>query len=227
MRSTRRLGLLGGTFDPVHLGHLDAAGAARAAMGLDEVWFVPSHAPPHRPTHPLASAFHRFALVALAVNGDRSHRACDLELDREGPSYTLDTLRALRARGWEPSQLFFILGADAMAEIATWHGFPDVLDAAHFVVIARPGVTLDEAVARTPALAGRLHDGRHGAPDGPDTRVILVEAVTREVSSTMIRARRAARQPIDDLVPAPVARHIDTHQLYEAAGGLHGSTTVG
>ena len=225
MRPVRRLGLLGGTFDPVHLGHLDAAGAARNALALDEVWFVPSHAPPHRTTHPLASDLHRYALVALAVDGHEAYRACDLELGRKGPSYTQDTLRALQAQGWEPSQLFFILGADAMAEIATWRGFPEVLDHAHFAVIARPGVTLDEAVARTPALAPRVHGGRGGVPEGPGTRVILVEAATREVSSTMIRARRAAHQSIDDLVPPPVARYIHTHDLYDAVGGLHGRTT--
>jgi nicotinate-nucleotide adenylyltransferase len=227
MRPSRRLGLLGGTFDPVHHGHLDAADAARAALALDEVWFIPSHSPPHRTTHPVASDVHRYALVALAVEGHQAYRACDLELGRGGPSYTQDTLRTLQARGWEPSQLFFILGADAVAEIATWRGFPAVLDLAHFVVIARPGVTLDEAVARTPALATRLVDGRGGAPDGPGTRVILVEAATREVSSTMIRARRAAHQSIDELVPAPVARYIEAHDLYDAVGGLHGSTTPG
>jgi nicotinate-nucleotide adenylyltransferase len=227
MRPSRRLGLLGGTFDPVHLGHLDAAGAARAALALDEVWFIPSHAPPHRSAHPLASDLHRYALVALAVDGHEACRACDLELGREGPSYTQDTLRTLQAQGWEPSQLFFILGADAIAEIATWHGFPAVLDLAPFVVIARPGVTLDEAVARTPALGPRVHDGRTGAPEGPATRVILVEAATRDVSSTLIRARRTARQAIDDLVPAPVARYIETQGLYDAVGGLHGSTTAG
>jgi len=223
MTPTGRLGLLGGTFDPVHLGHLDAAAAARDALGLDEVWFVPSHAPPHRPAHPLASDLHRYAMVALAVDGHASYRACDLELVREGASYTQDTLRAVQAQGWAPSQIFFILGADAMAEIATWRGFPAVLDLAHFVVIARPGVTLETALARTPALASRVHDGRTGAPAGPATRVILVEAATREVSSTMIRARRAEGTAIDDLVPAPVARYIETHDLY-AVGGLHGDT---
>jgi len=226
MRPGERLGLLGGTFDPVHVGHLDAAVAARAALGLDQVWLIPSHAPPHRAAQPLASDLHRYALVALAVNGHEGLQACDLELAREGMSYTEDTLRTLLSRGWTSSQLFFILGADAMAEIATWRGFPDVLDLAHFVVIARPGVTLDAAVARTPALAPRLHDARTGVPRGPATRVILVEAETRDVSSTTIRARRAANAPIDDLVPAPVARYIETHDLYHAVGGLHGDTAA-
>ena len=116
---TGRLGVLGGTFDPIHLGHLDAADAARSALALDEVLFVPSHDPPHRPVEPRATAFHRFALTALAVNDRPGCRVSDLELVRDGGSYTSDTLRSLHAAGWPAWQIFFILGADAFAEIAT------------------------------------------------------------------------------------------------------------
>jgi nicotinate-nucleotide adenylyltransferase len=221
MNASARLGLLGGTFDPVHFGHLDAADAARAALHLDEVRLIPSCDPPHRPIDPRASAFHRFALVALAVQGDASSRASDMELTRTGPSYSADTLRALHAEGWRPSQLFFILGTDAFAEIATWREYPAVLNAAHFVVIARPGTTLDAAVARTPDLRGRMrHPEEHA--QGAETAVFLVEARTRDVSSTTIRARLAAREPIDDLVPVAVARHIVAHHLYGSVGDLHG-----
>src|SRR5689334_17989878 len=101
MTAQPRLGLLGGTFDPIHVGHLDAADAAQRAMRLDEVRFIPSHDPPHRPSDPRASAFHRFALVSLAIEGHPSYRASDVELRREGPSYTTDTLRAMQADGWE------------------------------------------------------------------------------------------------------------------------------
>jgi nicotinate-nucleotide adenylyltransferase len=221
--STRpRLGLLGGTFDPIHYGHLDAADAAQQALQLDEIIFIPSHDPPHRPADPRASAFQRFALVALALSGHAGYRAADLELRRDGPSYTADTLRVMRAEGWTPSQLFFILGADAFAEIATWREFPTVLDAAHFVVISRPGTTLDAATARTPELRSRVRSVDQEATNGPHTFVFLVEARTRDVSSTTIRARLAAGQSIDDLVPGAVARHIVTNRLYGAVGNLHG-----
>ncbi len=216
MTAPRRLGLLGGTFDPIHFGHLDAAAAAYAALGLDEIRLVPAHDPPHRPMDPYASAFHRFALVALALEGPVPLRASDVEIVREGPSYTIDTLRGLHAEGWQPWQLFFIIGADAFAEIATWHQYPAVLDAAHFVVIARPGATLDAAVARTPALRSRIRR-TDDVLDARETGVVLVAARTRDVSSTMIRTRLAAHLAIDDLVPAPVARHIMTHGLYGAA----------
>jgi nicotinate-nucleotide adenylyltransferase len=204
----KRLGILGGTFDPIHVGHLDAADAARAALSLDEVVFIPSLDPPHRPTDPRATPYHRFALVALAIGGRAGWRASDIELRRTGPSYTVTTLRALHADGWKALQLFFILGTDAFAEIATWHEYPAVLDCANFVVITRPGA----------ALTG--HPDRAAGGDEPG--IVFVEARTRDVSSTAIRARLAAGQRIDDMVPAAVARHIFAHQLYGATDDRHG-----
>jgi nicotinate-nucleotide adenylyltransferase len=222
MTESGRIGVLGGTFDPIHFGHLDAADAARRALALDRIHLVPSHDPPHRAESPVCSGFHRFALASLAIDGLEPYTVSDLELARTGPSYTMDSLRALRAGGWAPSQLFFILGADAFAEIATWHEYPGVLDEAHFVVIARPGTTIEAAAARTPVLGPRMRRVEDGDPRGAATRIWLVEAQTRAISSTMIRTRLAARQPIDDLVPASVARHIAKHQLYGAVGSLHG-----
>lgn len=207
MTGARRLGLLGGTFDPIHYGHLDAAEAARRALALDEVCFIPASDPPHRLADPRASAFHRFALVALAISDRPGFSVSDMELTRPGPSYTITTLRELHRAGWTASQLFFILGADAFAEIATWHEFPAVLDAATFAVVTRHGSGHGDVVAATPELAGRL--GRS---------VVLVDASTREVSSTLVRARLRAGQPVDDLVPPAVARHIAAHRLYHPDG---------
>ena len=226
MIAARRLGILGGTFDPIHFGHLDAADAARRALQLDRVLLIPSSDPPHRPGDPLASAFHRFALVALAIQGNDAFSASDMELTRTGPSYTADTLRAMARQGWLPSQIFFILGSDAFAEIATWREFPAVLDAANFVVIARPGTTLDAAAARTPGLRGRLRSPGQETSGVSGTSIFPVEALTRDVSSSTIRARLTARQPIDDLVPAAVARHIAAHHLYGAVDDLHGQDTA-
>lgn len=214
-----RIGLLGGTFDPIHVGHLDAASAACEALGLDELRIVPAHDPPHRPLEPRTSAYHRFALAALAIDGRRGWRLSDVELLRPGPSYSIDTLRALHADGWPPAQIYFILGTDAFADIATWRAYPDLLDAAHFAVIARPGTTIEQACARVPELRARtvrVADGRAAADTrSGGTYVLLVEAHTRDVSSTRIRERAAHGQSIDDLVPPPVARHILAHQLYQ------------
>lgn len=222
MSVPRRMGVLGGTFDPVHLGHLDAAAAAQAALELDEVLFVPTHDPPHKPALPRTGAFHRFALVALAIQDTPTYRASDMELAREGASYTVDTLRALHAEGWLASQLFFILGGDAFAEIAAWREYPAILDLAHFVVVTRPGTTIEDALANMPGLRSRVRFVGHDVPDDSTTGIYLIEARTRDVSSTTVRARLNEGRAIDDLVPPAVARHILTHHLYRAAEELHG-----
>lgn len=220
--AARRIGVIGGTFDPIHVGHLEAAEAARRALALDEIRVIPAHDPPHRALDPHASAFHRFALVSLAIAGLPGYRACDMELRRDGPSYTALTLGDLHAQGWRPPQIFFILGADAFADIAAWHDYPAILDAAHFVVIARPGTTLDMAQARTPGLRARIRRPSDGVPAGDGTWIFLVEATTSDVSSTDLRARLASGAPIDGLVPPAVAHHIRVHHLYGATNDRHG-----
>jgi nicotinate-nucleotide adenylyltransferase len=216
------MGLLGGTFDPVHYGHLDAAEAARASLALDAVTFIPSHLPPHRPAQPRASAFQRFALLALALQGRAGCRLSDVELLREGPSFTIDTLRVFHQSGLGPLQLFFILGADAFAEVATWHEYPAVLDAANFAVMARPGSSIEDALARTPDVRTRVRPEPPHEGSLPRTAVFLVRARTRDVSSTDVRARIAAGDSIEGLVPPAVARHISSHHLYERVDELHG-----
>ena len=211
MTGERRIGLLGGTLDPIHLGHLDAAEAARTTLALDEVLVVPAHDPPHRSGDPHASAFHRFAMVALAIEGRAGYRASDMELRRTGPSYTALTLRDLHASGLRASQIYFIIGADAFADVGSWYDYPAILEACRFAVVRRPGTTIDAALDRTPDLRGRL-----------GTSIHPVDAETAAVSSSEIRARLAAGQPIDGLVPAPVARHIGAHQLYRTADDVYG-----
>ncbi len=214
------LGVLGGTFDPIHVGHLDAAGAARATLGLDRVRLVPSGAPPHRPSPPVAGPDARLAMGRLAIAGHDGYEVSDAELTRAGRSYTADTLRVLAADGWTPTQLFFILGLDAFSEISTWHEFPAVLEGAHFVVIARPGATSNVAMEHLPVLRARLRTSIT-FHDAPGTAIIPIEARTRDVSSSGIRARLAAGESIDGLVPPPVARYIHKHHLYTPTGRLN------
>lgn len=223
MSTERRLGVLGGTFDPIHYGHLRAGDAAENVLTLDEIRVIPAHDPPHRPLDPKASTFHRFALAALAIDGRPKWRLSDAELTRNGPSYTAQTLRTLHAEGWRPSQIFFILGSDAFAEIETWYDFPAVLDAANFAVMARPG-TSAQGTAAWNRLAPRFADP--SAPAPKPTALFFIDVDTPDISSTAIRARLAARLPIDDLVPPSVARYILNHRLYESAAvdDLHGET---
>ena len=222
-RSRLRLGIFGGTFDPVHVGHLDAAAAAREALALDEILFLPSHVPPHRSADPRATMFHRFAMVALAINGLPGSRAGDVELRRDGASYTYQTLAELHADGWAPSHLFFILGADAFAEIAQWREFDRVVEGTNLAVVGRTGTSLESALARTP-LRPRVRPLDQASEPWAGTGVYLIEAATRDVSSTQIRTELAAGRSIAQLVPQAVERHIIRHALYGAVDRLHGDT---
>jgi nicotinate-nucleotide adenylyltransferase len=228
-RAPLRLGVLGGTLDPVHAGHLAAAHAAARALSLDRVWLLPSHLPAHKAA-PGASPWHRFAMAALAAAEDPLLSVSDLELARPGPTYTYDTLQAIQAQGFTASQIFFITGADAFAGIETWHRFPEVLDAGHFVVVTRPGHVLPEAVRMHPAVAPRLHScgapGETGATNSPGTcRIWLLGADTPDVSSSAIRQRILTGLGVGADVPPSVAAHIRQHGLYTppaAARRLHG-----
>ncbi len=208
------LGVLGGTFDPIHNGHLAAGLRAQEALQLDSVMLVPSRIPPHRASALGAPASARLAMAALAAAEHQGWTASDIELKRDGPSYTFDTLSELRAASM--TQIFFIIGADAFAEIATWSRYPDVLDLAHFAVVARPGITLDSLQKRLPNLAERMTTP--AAHTAGAASIILIESETPDVSSTEIRRRVRAREPLSGLVPESVSSYISTHRLYGGPG---------
>ena len=214
-----RVGLLGGTFDPIHQGHLDVADAARRALGLTRVLLMPSRIPPHRRA-PQASAPHRFAMAALAVQRCQDLLVSDLEMldttDTE-PSYTSATLDRFAARGVNTRELFFITGADAFRDIRTWMGFPAILDRCHFVAVSRPGQPAEGLKSLLPELARRMVAPRPASPDGPlldRAAVILVDAPTAPVSSTEIRERIKTGESIEGMVPPEVAAYITKHGLY-------------
>jgi len=224
----RRIGILGGTFDPIHLGHVAVAEAARTYLNLDDVWVVPTRVPPHRASGPAASAYHRFAMAALACADHPGLDTCDVELARPGPSYTADTLRHLHAAGHPAWQLFFVTGADAFAEIATWRDYPAVVNLANFVVVSRPGLAASALPDRLPALAARMCPADRGsttAVDINETGIYLVDTPTPDVSSTDVRARIRAGRPIAGLVPPAVSDYIQRHGLYLVPGDA-GRTTV-
>jgi nicotinate-nucleotide adenylyltransferase len=227
-----KVGILGGTFDPIHNGHVAAAAAAQDTLGLDTISLIPSHIPPHRHDPVGATGEQRFEMARLTAAEHPGWSASRIELDREGPSYTYDTLVTLSEgpalsersasqsdglsersasqsdglRESKGTQIFFITGADAFAEIATWSRYPAVLDLANFVVVSRPGITLDSLRARVPSA---FRDRPSAS-----TRVILVEAHTPDISSTDIRRRVRAGQSLSGFVPDSVARFIAEHRLY-------------
>jgi nicotinate-nucleotide adenylyltransferase len=200
------MGLMGGTFDPVHIGHLLAAQAALEAFQLDRVVFIPSAVPPHKRHAKVADATHRLAMLRLAVKGLPQFAVSTVELDRGGVSFTVDTLTALRAAqpDWD---LWFIVGMDSLRELHLWHRTLDLLELCTVATLERPGVdTPLDAVPGLPA-AWSQQLLRHVAPG---RRV--------DVSSSEIRSRIAEKRPIRYLVPCEVETYIRTHRLYAADG---------
>ncbi len=209
-----RLGLLGGTFDPIHQGHLDVADAARRALGLTRVLVMPSRIPPHRRA-PHASAAHRFAMAALAVRCSPDLLVSDLEMldtSEAAPSYTATTLDRMTARGVNTQELVFITGADAFRDIGTWMGYPVILDRCHFAVVSRPGQPATGLRTLLPELAGRMIDAPCAIPDR--AAILLVDAPTAPVSSTAIRERIRTGDSIEGMLPRDVADYVKKHGLY-------------
>jgi nicotinate-nucleotide adenylyltransferase len=218
----RRIGILGGTFDPIHCGHIDIASAAERALGLDRMVLIPSSTPPHREL-PVASGYHRFAMAAIAIEGRTGWAVSDIELQSGATSYTATTLQKLIDGGSRPGDLYFVIGADAFAEIATWRDYPRILDRAHFVVVSRPGWPVQMLPERMPDLAARMHR----APIDTNGRVpmiILIDAPTADVSSTAIRSRRLAGESIAGMVAPRVQQHIEQHGLYSTKVIAFGAT---
>jgi nicotinate-nucleotide adenylyltransferase len=224
MTSATRIGILGGTFDPVHLGHIDTALAAQRALALDQVLVMATGTPPHRTVQPSASRFHRFAMTALAVTGVSGLMVSDLEIGVTGPCYTYDTLARLHGTGLMASQIYFITGADAFAEIETWSRYPQVLEMAHFAVVSRPGHAATSLPSTLPALAERMQPAAPSATvvdtSAPATnraghmKICLIDARTHSVSSTDVRQRLERGLSISGLVPPAVDTYIEQHRLY-------------
>ena len=193
-----RLGVFGGTFDPIHLGHLRAAENARECLELDRVAFIPAGIPPHR-TEPSSSALDRYAMTALATAGHPGFAVSDVELRRDGPSYTVDTVAGLRQESPE-AEVFVIVGSDTFPEMATWKEHQRLRALCTVAVVARPG----EARAA----------GDRPAVGGPAPRVARVEGPGLDISASAIRGLARQRKSIRYLVPDAVADYIAKRALY-------------
>lgn len=216
--SLQPIGLLGGTFDPIHLGHLRLAEELGEALGLDEVRLLPTGTPPHR-TPPSASAADRLAMVRLAIAGNPRLRLDEHEIHKTAPCYMVDTLSELRAELGSERPLTLFLGADAFLGLATWHQWPRLFDLAHLAVAQRPGVThagwqaaMPEALAR--ALAERRTETAGDLHSTPAGR-IFVHAITQlDIAASRIRASIQAYSSVRYLVPDRVLDYIERHRLY-------------
>jgi nicotinate-nucleotide adenylyltransferase len=193
----RRIGVMGGTFDPIHHGHLVAASEAQAWFGLDEVLFVPTAEPWQKADRQVSPAEHRYLMTVIATAANPRFAVSRVDIDRGGPTYTVDTLRDLRTLHPD-AELYFITGADALAEIFTWHDAGDVFELAHFVGCTRPGSEMDpETLTAIPADA-----------------VTMLEIPALSISSTDCRERQQRGEPIWYLVPDGIVQYIQKHDLY-------------
>ena len=207
LASARRIGLLGGTFDPVHYGHLVIGEVARTEFGLDRVVWIPSGSPPHKQGDPVMPQEHRYAMTVLATATHPQFAVSRLELERRGPSYTIDTVATFLER-FPRSEIFVVTGADAMRDILTWHRHADLIRVCRHVAVSRPGYSLKRLEEVLPAAyLPHIHS---------------IAAPGVDISSTQIRERIAAGKPIRYLVPEAVESYIQKYHLYEREPGRVG-----
>ncbi|WP_311210275.1 MULTISPECIES: nicotinate-nucleotide adenylyltransferase [unclassified Aeromicrobium] len=193
----RRVGVMGGTFDPIHHGHLVAASEVQSWFDLDEVVFVPTGRPWQKADREVSTAEHRYLMTVIATAANPRFEVSRVDIDRDGPTYTIDTLRDLAA-DMPDADLYFITGADAMAAILTWRDHEELFELAHFVGCTRPGHEMDEQT-----LEGL-----------PVERITLVEIPALAISSTDCRVRVTSGEPVWYLVPDGVVQYIGKHRLY-------------
>lgn len=218
----RRLGFFGGTFDPVHLGHLVPAVRAFETFRFDALVFVPAFNPPHKLAAPLTPFSHRFAMLALATQPYDRFLLSAIEAERKGPNYTVDTLRQLRERV-SVEQIYFLMGSDSFSQIGEWHRWQELVSLAHLVVLHRDTVWGEELAARVPAeLRGRMRtvEPFHEVPDPePGSNwIYLLQHEPFPVSATQLRERLRLGRSIHELVPPEVHRYIVKHRLYHQGG---------
>jgi nicotinate-nucleotide adenylyltransferase len=221
------VGLLGGTFDPIHRGHLAVARAAQQRFDLGRILFVPAGAPPHKLRQPITPYAHRYAMVALATSGDKAFVPSDIEsyeqLDGK-PSYSIDTVRRVKKQLKKSDRLFFIIGIDAFDDIANWRAPEDLLKETDFIIVSRPGYSLADIRASLPESLrpdARVSKALKNQPASGDivlkgATLHLLPDVHQKISATQIRAAARTGRKLDALVGPAVAEYIRKTGLYKA-----------
>lgn len=220
------IGILGGTFDPIHFGHLRMAEELREKLGLEQIRFIPAALPPHRGS-PLINADHRAELVKLAIAGNPEFVLDTRELARPGPSYTIDTLMELRAELGPEISLCLLIGSDAFLGLPSWHRWRELLDLANIIVAHRPGAIPSEE-AMKPELRQLLQERRVEDPDElrmPAGQVLLLPITALDISASAIREAFMQGKSTRYLLPETVRAYIDSHHLYasQATKESHGT----
>lgn len=213
----RRVAVFGGTFDPVHCGHLAPVQHAVKVLRFDAVIFMPAGRPPHKLEEPTTAFAHRFAMLALATQAFDRFTISDLESGRRGPTYTVDTLRRLHAQR-AGEDLYFLMGSDSFVQIQSWHRWRELPELARLVVLRRPTVEEEELRAAAPARwrqrLRRIPQGDVSGHHEPSDAILLLDNEPLPISATALRARFRRSEGVEGLVPDEVARYIRKHRLY-------------
>jgi nicotinate (nicotinamide) nucleotide adenylyltransferase/ribosome silencing factor RsfS/YbeB/iojap len=214
----KRIGLFGGTFNPIHWGHVKAAESVQQIFSLDRILFIPSYIPPHKGSADVASAAHRLKMVELALAPFEDFLPSSLEIGEKGTSYSIVTLNKIK-RMFPQTEVFFLLGIDAFLEIETWKDYEDVLEQCSFIVMSRPGFRLDEAKEILPGKYTRRMVEVSGSFDldserSSDHAIYLLSIKTLDVSSSEVRERIKTGRPVEGLVPESVKNYIKEKRLY-------------
>lgn len=227
-----RLGLLGGSFNPIHNCHLTIAAQTRDALDLDRVLFIPTGDPPHKHLGSLAPARHREAMVRLAIDGEPAFGISDIELRRQGKSYSIDTIRALQAEIGPASELFFIIGLDAFLDLPSWKEADTLLRTCHFVVVSRPRVSFRQLPVM-PLFPPVDHETLSALDEGLTSRLsipvpggemlTLLRLPPCPISASEIRQRIREGRSVADVLPLPVQSYIIQHRLYSEDADRTGS----
>ena len=222
MEQRKRIAIYGGTFDPVHSGHLEIARRVLQFFAIDEFLFVPARVAPHKLAREVTSSFHRYAMLALATGADARICISTFELDSPERQYTVDTLFHFRARFGDSADLFFVMGADSWAEITTWREWQRLVMFANLIIVTRPGYDFSvehvgvETAARVVDARGLTAEQNSPIVEPGAQKIFVTDAVMHDVSATEVRqAARANRgKSLEKFVPHEVANYIRKYQLY-------------
>jgi nicotinate-nucleotide adenylyltransferase len=227
----KRIAIYGGTFDPVHNGHLEVARRIRDVFSIDELFFIPAHVAPHKRGADVSAGLHRYAMLALATQDEPKFHILTIELESPERPYTIETLGYLNEKLSDTSQIFFIMGMDSWMEITTWREWEQLLQLTNHIVVTRPGyyVSADHVPQN---VRERIIDVRGmskvvGHDDGEATRIYLTDAVRMDISSTEIRrnVKSGNLSNLSDVLPLPVANYIKKYRLYQDIDGTKFSTS--
>jgi len=223
LREKERIGILGGTFNPIHTGHLKAAEEVQKKFRLNKIFFIPSYIPPHKESTDIVSPRHRLRMVKLAISPYSQFAVSSVEIDAKGRSYSIDTLKKMK-ENFPKAIIFFILGIDAFLEIDTWREYKKVLEQCYFIIVSRPGYRIEEA---SDALPDEYMEGIVKIRDAEEIKedlllsykIFLFPMESLDISSTGIRKKIRKDKSIEGLVPKTVKEYIQKNELYRVNNG--------